>query len=234
MFARIAPTYDRLNRFLSLGIDQSWRRRAAARLALPDGSRALDVCCGTGDLAFALADTGVRVLGLDFTPELLLRAQGKRGRWDPRGRTCFGLADALRLPLESGSFDGATIAFGLRNVADRGACLAELCRVVRPGGQVVVLEFQMPRGPLALLYRLYFDVLLPIVGRIGSRDSSAYTYLRNSVHAWPRAEQLESEMVGLGFEATGFQRLTFGIVALHWGRVPKLSALGGATAPRSR
>jgi demethylmenaquinone methyltransferase/2-methoxy-6-polyprenyl-1,4-benzoquinol methylase len=232
MFARIAPTYDRLNRLLSLGIDQRWRRRAAARLALPEGGQALDVCCGTGDLAFALADVGARVLGLDFTPELLLRAEGKRARLDPSDRTRFGLADALRLPLIGSGFDGATIAFGLRNVADRLACLTELRRVVRPGGRVVVLEFQMPRGLLGVLYRLYFERLLPALGRLGSRDQSAYTYLRDSVLAWPSAEQLEAEMAGLGYEATGFERLTFGIVAVHWGRVPALPLAQGPAAPR--
>lgn len=220
MFARIAPTYDGLNRFLSLGIDQRWRRRAAACLELPRGGSALDVCCGTGDLAFALARRGVRVLGLDFTPELLLRAEGKRPRCDSGGLTRFGLADALRLPLRSASFDGATIAFGLRNVADRRDCLLELRRVVRPGGRVVVLEFQMPRGLLGPLYRAYFTGLLPLLGRLFSRDPGAYSYLPASVLAWPSAEQLEAEMAGLGFEGTGFRRLTLGIVALHWGRVP--------------
>jgi demethylmenaquinone methyltransferase/2-methoxy-6-polyprenyl-1,4-benzoquinol methylase len=220
MFARIAPTYDRLNRLLSLGIDQRWRQSAVSRLGPVAGARVLDVCTGTGDLAFALAQGGARVLGLDFTPELLSRAEAKRARCDPNARTDFGLADALRLPLRDQTCSGATVAFGLRNVADRGACLREMGRVVQPGGKVLVLEFQVPRGLLGKLYRLYFERVLPALGRLFSRDASAYTYLRDSVLAWPSAEALAAEMVGLGFEHCGFERRTIGIVALHWGSVP--------------
>jgi len=225
MFGRIAGRYDLLNRVLSLGIDQRWRR-AAVRAAgeLPGepprdlrGAVAVDVCCGTGDLALALGAEGARVLGVDFTPQMLRRAVAKAGRGDGR----FVEGDALRLPVADGAADVATIAFGLRNVADRRAGLAELGRVVRPGGRVLVLEFSQPRGRLfGALYRFYFTRVLPRIGGGVSGDGGAYRYLPDTVLAWPSPDDLRREMEASGLVGCGWRALTGGIAVLSWGDVP--------------
>ncbi len=233
MFGRIARHYDTLNRVLSLGIDQRWRRAAVARVQKETSGelrRVVDACCGTGDLTLALADQGLDVVGADFTPELLVRGAAKGVRQGAE-RALFAHGDALRLPLHDGACDAATVAFGIRNVEDRTLGLRELGRVVRPGGIVLVLEFQVPRGPLGWVYRQYFERVLPRVGGWFSKDKSAYTYLRDTVLAWPSAEELELEMEAIGFEGCGFQRRTFGIVALHWGRVPVARRDGAGESP---
>lgn len=216
MFGRIAGRYDLLNRVLSLGIDRDWRRAAVALLEPLAGRRVLDVCCGTGDLALALARAGADVVGVDFTPQMLRIANTKRGG----ARAGFACGDALRLPLADGGVDAATIAFGLRNVADRGAGLAELARVVRRGGRVLVLEFSMPPGRLlGASYRFYFTRLLPLVGGLVSGDRGAYRYLPRTVLAWPEPDELQREMERLGLVDCGHRALTRGIACLHWGTV---------------
>ena len=161
---------------------------------------------------------GAGAVGLDFTPELLERAVAKA---DAKGRAVpFLHGDALDLPFAGAHFDASSVAFGLRNVADRRRCLREMGRVVRPGGWVYVLEFQVPKGFLGWCYRLYFERLLPWVGGLVSRDDSAYVYLRDTVLAWPEAETLCEEFAEEGLVECGFERMTFGILALHWGRVP--------------
>lgn len=235
MFGRIAGRYDLLNRVLTLGIDRSWRRRVVRRAdaqlsagavgpgaagskaaASVDDARILDVCCGSGDLTLDFDRAGASAVGLDFTPELLERAVAKgAGRPVP-----FLHGDALDLPFAGAHFDASSVAFGLRNVADRRRCLREMGRVVRPGGWVYVLEFQVPKGFLGWCYRLYFERILPWVGGLVSRDDSAYVYLRDTVLAWPEAETLCEEFREEGLVECGFQRMTFGILALHWGRVP--------------
>jgi demethylmenaquinone methyltransferase/2-methoxy-6-polyprenyl-1,4-benzoquinol methylase len=218
MFGRIAGRYDLLNRLLSGGIDQRWRRRCVRRAGALEGRIVVDVCCGTGDLARAFERAGARVVGVDFTPEML--AVAARRKHLIRGGYARG--DALALPVRSGSADAASIAFGLRNLADRRAGLRELRRVLRPGGVVLVLEFGMPRGRLrAALYRFYFTRLLPWIGGRISGDAGAYRYLPDTVLAWPRADELEREMAAAGFADTGFRPLTGGIAYLHWGRVPE-------------
>ncbi len=234
MFGRIAGRYDLLNRVLTLGIDRSWRRRvvrraqehleggdapgerAGSRAATEVSSaRVLDVCCGSGDLTLDFDSAGAAAVGLDFTPELLERAVSKaEGRGLP-----FLHGDALHLPFAAAHFDVSSVAFGLRNVADRRRCLREMARVVRPGGWVYVLEFQVPEGFLGWCYRLYFERLLPWIGGLVSRDDSAYVYLRDTVLAWPPAETLCEEFAEEGLVDCGFERLTCGILALHWGRV---------------
>lgn len=233
MFGRIAGRYDLLNRVLTLGIDRSWRRRVVRRAdeQLATGgaagqsaalsvmtSEVLDVCCGSGDLTLDFERAGATAVGLDFTPELLERAVTKA---DAAGRAIpFLHGDALELPFAGAQFDASSVAFGLRNVADRRRCLREMSRVVRPGGWVYVLEFQVPRGFLGWCYRLYFERLLPWIGGLVSRDDSAYLYLRDTVLAWPEAETLCEEFTEEGLVECGFERLTCGILALHWGRVP--------------
>jgi len=218
MFARIARRYDLLNRVLSAGIDRRWRARLVRRLGELEGRRVLDVACGTGDLAFELAAAGARVVGLDFTHAMLQLARAK----DRAGRVPFLSGDALALPFARASFDAATIAFGLRNLAERARGLAELARVVRPGGQVVVLEFSLPPNRLvAAPYRFYFTRILPRVGALVSGDAEAYRYLPDTVLAWPKPDELQREMEAAGLVRCGFERLSGGIACLSFGEVPR-------------
>jgi len=217
MFARIARRYDFLNRVLSVGIDRRWRARLVRRLGPPAALSVLDVACGTGDLAFELQAAGAKVVGLDFTHEMLVIARDK----DRAARVPFLNGDALALPFEARSFDAATIAFGLRNLSDRTLGLAELARVVRPGGLVLVLEFSMPRSRLlATPYRFYFTRVLPRIGGLVSGDREAYRYLPDTVLAWPRPEALQREMESVGLVNCGFELLSGGIACLSYGRAP--------------
>jgi demethylmenaquinone methyltransferase / 2-methoxy-6-polyprenyl-1,4-benzoquinol methylase len=225
MFARIAGRYDFLNRVLSAGIDQRWRRRTvrlAEELAGPLAGRpVLDVCCGTGDLTLAFRSRGARAVGVDFTAAMLARAHPKRGA----DRVLFGLGDALRLPVADASVDVASVAFGLRNVADRRRGLSELARVLRPGGVALVLEFTLPRARvLRGVYGFYFTRVLPRIGAIVSGDGAAYDYLPDSVRTWPAPDVLEAEMAGAGLERCGHVLLSGGIAALHYGRRPDRTA----------
>lgn len=217
MFARIARRYDLLNHLLSAGVDRRWRAQLVGQLGDLRGRVLLDSCCGTGDLAFALEHAGARVLGVDFTPEMLVHARRKGA-----GRAArFVAGDALRLPLGDASVDAAAIAFGIRNVADRRAGVREMMRVVRPGGTVILLEFSPPPGgPMGALYRSYFTRVLPRLGGWISGAADAYRYLPDTVLAWPAPAELRAEMEALGLEHCGYRRLTAGIACLSWGRVP--------------
>jgi demethylmenaquinone methyltransferase/2-methoxy-6-polyprenyl-1,4-benzoquinol methylase len=221
MFSRIAPRYDLLNHLLSLGIDRRWRARVRRRLAPGPGTLGVDVCCGTGDLALCLAGAGARVLGIDFAPPMLVRARRKGA-----GRSAsFATGDALRLPVRDACADFSSIAFGIRNVANRELGLREMARVVKPGGRVLVLEFSMPRGRiLSRLYRLYFTHLLPVIGAGISGDRGAYRYLPDTVLAWPSPEELREEMRRIGLVDCGYELLSGGIACLSWGHVPEAGA----------
>ena len=228
MFGRIAGRYDLLNRVLSAGIDQRWRRatvrHAADQLGGLEGRTGVDFCCGTGDLALAFRKAGAEVLGFDFTPEMLPFARDK-GTGAPGGRGSFLQGDAMAAPAATDGADFSSVAFGIRNVADRKGCLAEMARVVRPGGLVLVLEFTMPPGAiLGALYRFYFTRVLPTVGRLVSKDDDAYSYLPRTVLAWPEPDAFRDEFAELGLEGCGYRRLTRGIACLHWGRVPAVGA----------
>lgn len=217
MFARIARRYDLANRLLSAGVDRRWRAELVRHLGDLRGRTLLDACCGTGDLSLALERAGARVIGVDFTPEMLRHALRKGAGHATR----FVLGDALCLPLGDGSVDAAAIAFGIRNVADRARALGELMRVVRPGGAVILLEFSLPRGRLSgALYRAYFTRVLPLLGGWISGDEGAYRYLPATVLAWPRPAELLAEMEALGLERCGYRLLTGGIACLSFGRVP--------------
>lgn len=226
MFARIAGRYDLLNRTLSLGIDQRWRRAAVARAGELRGSLVVDACTGTGDLAVLFARAGARVIGVDFTREMLVRGPAKlRDRDAP---TAFVQGDLLRLPLPTGVADVASVAFGIRNVADPHRGLRELARVVRPGGLVLVLEFATPRrGPLAWAYRTYFTRVLPSVGRLVSGDGEAYDYLPRSVLAWPVPRVFQAWMGEAGLVDCGHRLLTGGIACLHWGTTASGDTVSG-------
>ena len=220
MFARVARRYDLLNHLLSLNLDRRWRARAAARLRgvlrRPD-ARVLDICCGTGDLALALERArGAGVMASDFCHPMLTAAAAKFAR---RGsRSALFEADALALPLAPRSLDCVTAAFGFRNLANYRAGLAEMRRVLKPGGVAAILEFSQPPNPLlAALYGFYSRRLLPAVGGLVSGSRDAYAYLPESVRKFPGAERLADEMRAAGFTEVRFERMTFGVVALHIG-----------------
>jgi demethylmenaquinone methyltransferase/2-methoxy-6-polyprenyl-1,4-benzoquinol methylase len=209
MFDRIAPVYDVMNRLMTAGLDQRWRRLAARAVVRP-GDRVLDACCGTGDLAIAAERAGGRVTGLDFSPRMLERARRKR----PSVKWVEG--DLLALPFDEAGFESATVGFGVRNVGDLEQALRELRRVLVSEGRVAILEITQPRGPLAPFYRLWFDRLVPLLGRL-LRGGSAYTYLPASVRRFPGPDELAELMRRSGFGHVRYRLLAGGIVALHTG-----------------
>jgi demethylmenaquinone methyltransferase/2-methoxy-6-polyprenyl-1,4-benzoquinol methylase len=218
MFARISARYDLVNRLLSLGIDVRWRRAMLAVAGEVRGRAAIDLCCGTGDVSFLLARHGARVVGVDFTREMLALAERKRAR-RATGAPAFVQGDATAVPVRSRSADLATIAFGIRNVDDRAGALAEFRRILRPGGLLVVLEFGRPADRrLAAAYDLYFHKVLPRVGALVSGDGEAYAYLPRSVSAWPGPGAFQAEIEAAGFAGCGHRPLSGGIAFLHWGR----------------
>ena len=220
MFGRIAGCYDLLNRVLSMGIDQVWRRRTVAQAGKVEGQLGLDLCCGTGDLTLAFRRAGARMVGLDFTPEMLPIALGKAER-ESGSPVAFVRGDAMRVAARTNAVDFTSVSFGIRNVSDRIGCLREMKRVTRPGGRVLILEFTMPPGPvLGRLYRTYFTRALPAVGRVVSKHNDAYSYLPRTVLAWPKPDVFESELLSVGLVDTGYRLLTRGIACLHWGTVP--------------
>ncbi len=212
MFDRIAGVYDLMNGVMTAGMHTSWRERAADLARVGPGDRALDVATGTGDLAIALkrrvGATG-EVVGSDFSERML--AIGRDKAPDVR----FEPADALALPYEDDSFDAATVGFGARNFADLERGLAEMARVVRPGGRVVVLEITAPRRPpLSSFFNLWFDRGVPLLGRLAG-DRDAYTYLPSSVRRFPAPEELAAAMARLGLEEVRYVITAGGIIALH-------------------
>ncbi|HKB14623.1 MAG TPA: bifunctional demethylmenaquinone methyltransferase/2-methoxy-6-polyprenyl-1,4-benzoquinol methylase UbiE [Planctomycetota bacterium] len=212
MFGRIAERYDLGNRILSLGRDRAWRRRAARESDLRPGGKALDVCAGTGDLAFELERRGARVLALDFCAEMLRRGAAKASA--RRSAVRFVAGDALALPFAPRTFDAATIAFGLRNLADPRAGLAEMGRVLRPGGRLVVLEFTRPGGgPFAALFRAYARRVLPAVGGWITGRREAYEYLPRTLLRFGSPGELAAAVEAAGFEQVRCRTLTGGIVA---------------------
>jgi demethylmenaquinone methyltransferase/2-methoxy-6-polyprenyl-1,4-benzoquinol methylase len=209
MFDRIAPVYDAMNRVMTMGLDLRWRR-LAAEAVVQRGDRVLDAACGTGDLAVADLRAGAgRVTGLDFSEAMLARARRKAPLDWVRG-------DMLALPFADGTFDAMTVGFGIRNVADIPLALAEARRVLRPGGRLAILEITQPRGLLRPFYRVWFDRIVPLLGR-ALPGGDAYSYLPASVKRFPAAEELASLLRESGFEDVRFRLLAGSIVALHTG-----------------
>ena len=212
MFDRISPVYDLMNRVLTAGLDGRWRRLTAVAVVRP-GDRVLDACCGTGDLALADVEAGGAVTAFDFSERMLERARLKSDV------VCWVRADAMALPFEDASFDAATIGFGIRNVSDLEAGLAELARVLSPGGRLGCLEITQPRGLLRPFFRLWFDHLIPFAGKV-LPGGAAYTYLPASVRRFPGPEELAAAMERSGFTDVRFRLLAGGIVTLHTARRP--------------
>lgn len=231
MFARITPRYDLLNHLLSLSLDRVWRRRTANRfltILRRPAARVLDVCCGTGDLTLALDRARARVLcyaagnrapvaGSDFVLPMLDRARAKTLLG--KGRAVFAAADAMSLPYPDGTFDLVTSAFGFRNLANYEKGMREFARVLKPGGEVGILEFSQPdAGPLASLFRFYFREILPRVGGAISGNREAYSYLPASVGRFPSPDELAALMERSGFREVEFEAWNFGSVLLHRAR----------------
>lgn len=215
MFEGVAPRYDLLNRVLSLGIDRSWRRGVVASLGLGEGHVALDLCCGTGDLALEIAGKA-RCVACDFTWNMLIRAQSKS--INAGASISLAAADTLSLPFPDDTFDAATVAFGLRNLADMDRGLREMRRVLKPGGKLAILEFSHPRGFLLRApYRFYLNALLPRLGDLLSKKGDAYRYLAQSIMGFPEPDTLVDMMRAAGLNETRYERLTGGIVAIHSG-----------------
>lgn len=217
MFDSIAPRYDLLNHVLSAGMDRGWRDQAVDALALAANARVLDLCTGTGDLAIATVHraAGSTVVGIDFAGEMLRLALSKTrdASLDHRIRLVRG--DATLIPLADRSCDAATIAFGIRNVAEPQRALAEIARVLKPGGRLAILEFGQPRIPgIRTLYSWYFRYMLPLVGRLISKHQSAYSYLPASVGTFPPPSEFAKTLSATGFSQVRAVPLTFGIVYL--------------------
>jgi demethylmenaquinone methyltransferase/2-methoxy-6-polyprenyl-1,4-benzoquinol methylase len=217
MFDRVAARYDLLNSVMSAGLHHRWRERAADRAELSRGDSALDVCCGTGDLALELAGRvgpEGRVIGCDFSEPMLdlarekaAGAEGLRFEW----------ADALSLPYDDGRFDAVTVGFGVRNLSDIDAGLAEMSRVLRPGGRLAILEITQPtRPPLSTFYRFWFDRAVPLLGALAG-DPDAYSYLPESVRSFPGPRALAAKMDAAGLERIRWTVLAGGIIAIHSG-----------------
>jgi demethylmenaquinone methyltransferase/2-methoxy-6-polyprenyl-1,4-benzoquinol methylase len=213
MFDRIASVYDLMNSVMTAGMHQRWRERAVDLAGVGPGSRALDVATGTGDLAIALRERGADVVGIDFAEKMLEIARQKAPEID------FRTGNALALDFPDDEFDAATVGFGARNVDDLDRGLAEMARVVKPGGRVVVLEITTPqRPPLSVFFELWFDHLVPLIGRLAG-DPDAYEYLPNSVKRFPGPRDLAARMAAAGMTDLRWILTAGGIIAIHSGTV---------------
>jgi demethylmenaquinone methyltransferase / 2-methoxy-6-polyprenyl-1,4-benzoquinol methylase len=209
MFDRIAPVYDAMNHVMTAGLDRRWRRITIDE-TVREGDRVLDACCGTGDLAIGARARGAEAVGLDFSERMLDRARLK----EPAISWVQG--DMLAMAFGDASFDAVTVGFGVRNVEDLEAGLRELRRVLRAGGRLGILEITTPRGKLAPFYRVWFDKVVPALGKV-LPGGSAYTYLPASVRRFPSPDELAALLARCGFERVRYRTFAGGIVALHLG-----------------
>jgi len=220
MFDRIAGVYDRMNHAMTAGLDRRWRERAVERLGPLEGARALDVCCGTGDLALELGrrvGPEGTVVGSDFSEPMLDLAREKGGAAQ---NVRFEWADALALPYDDATFDAVTVGFGVRNFSDLDRGLAELARVLRPGGRLAILEITQPqRPPLTWFFALWFDRAVPLLGTLAG-DRDAYSYLPESVKRFPAPPELAARMAAAGLDEIRYVVLAGGIIAIHTAAKP--------------
>jgi demethylmenaquinone methyltransferase / 2-methoxy-6-polyprenyl-1,4-benzoquinol methylase len=219
MFGRIAPRYDLANRVLSAGIDTYWRFNLVRAVRHTGSEEILDLATGSGDVAYALArglGSNTHVLGMDFCTPMLVQAEAKRSSHPANaGHIQFQQGDALALPFKDYTFDAVTIAFGLRNMADRALCLTEILRVLKPGGRLFVLEFSQPTKWVRPFYYFHMRRVAPFVAGLLTGDRSAYEYLCTSIEAFPGRERLSEEIRAAGFSLVSATAMTFGVVALH-------------------
>lgn len=219
LFARIAPRYDLINDLQSFGLHRLWKRRAIALGAVRPGERALDVCCGTGDLAFALARAGARVTGLDFSAPMLEVARRRAGRAGP---VEFLQGDALRLPFADATFDVLTVGYGLRNLADWRAGLDEMIRVARPGARLLALDFGKPDNALWRgLYFTYLRLFVPLLGLTVCGDAHAYAYILESLKHYPAQRGVEAHLREKGLAGVRTVNLLGGVMSINFAAVPE-------------
>jgi demethylmenaquinone methyltransferase / 2-methoxy-6-polyprenyl-1,4-benzoquinol methylase len=227
MFDAVAERYDLLNDVLSLGQDRRWRSVVARLVAARQGDTVLDIAAGTGTSSRAFVAAGARCVACDFSEGMLRVGASRAGANGARaggqaGLVSFVAGDALTLPFADAAFDVVTISFGLRNVADPDAALAEMLRVTRPGGRLVICEFShLPARPLDLAYQRYLAAVLPAVARRMSSNAAAYDYLAESIGGWPGQEELAGRIRAAGWSAVQWRNLTFGVVAVHVARRPR-------------
>ncbi len=218
MFDRISPKYDALNHLLSLNIDQVWRLKTAMKVANHHPKAILDLATGTADLAIALAKRNpqAKIIGMDISEKMLELGKAKTEKRGLGSQIELRLGDAAALPFEDNSFDAVTVAFGVRNFEDLDKGLSEISRVLKPNGKAVILEFSLPeKSPIKQLYRLYFNRLLPFIGKAVSKDKSAYSYLPQSVEKFPKPNAFLAMLSSFGLENGQAQPLTFGIATLY-------------------
>lgn len=218
MFAAIVPRYDTINTLMTLGLDRRWRREAVA-IAAPRDAVALDIATGTGELAFELERQGARVIvGADYCREMLEQAARKRAQAASTTHVVFAAGDAMQLPFADGTFDCVVNGFMLRNVANLAATLAELCRVLRPGGRLVCLDLTPPRGPMRHFFGIYIATIVPLLGTVVGRNYGAYRYLFQSLSNHPDVDRLAGMMRDAGFNHVEYRLTGYGTVAIHLAR----------------
>ena len=220
MFDNIAPNYDLLNRVLTLGIDTTWRTKAIKQLKASNPRKILDVATGTGDFALEASKrlNPEKIVGIDISHEMLEIGRKKILKKDLKDKIEMIKADSEDLPFEDGSFDAVTASFGVRNFENLEKGLAENFRVLRPGGKIVILEFTKPTAfPFKQLFNLYFRYVLPVIGKVKSKDPAAYKYLYESVQAFPDYEAFLKVMTNVGFKSCSWKSLSLGICAIYQG-----------------
>ncbi|QQR87362.1 MAG: bifunctional demethylmenaquinone methyltransferase/2-methoxy-6-polyprenyl-1,4-benzoquinol methylase UbiE [Flavobacteriales bacterium] len=220
MFDAISPKYDLLNRVLSMGVDQSWRRKTIKAIGAEPVERLLDVATGTADMAIMAArrNAARSIVGADISAGMLEVGKKKVKSAGLEERIVLQQADSEALPFTDNTFDAASVAFGARNFQDLRKGLADMCRVLRPGGRIFVLEFSKPSGLMSPLFRFYFHFIMPLIGRLVSKDSAAYTYLPKSVDAFPDGDAFLAVLRAAGFREVAQRRFTGGIATLYSGR----------------
>lgn len=209
MFDDVAHAYDKTNDLLSFGQAKLWRKKVLEKVDPQSGEKILDIAAGTGTSSMALKLPGVEVVAADFSKGML--AEGKKRYPELE----FVFADAMKLPFKNNEFDVVTMSFGLRNVQDRDKALSEFLRVLKPGGRLVICEFSHVPGLLGVFYRAYLTLILPLVSRLASKTPDAYSYLSESIVAWPKQAELAKDIAKAGFSKTQWKNLSFGVVAIH-------------------